>query len=120
MASSKFSSGDKFKGHSSSDRILRKFTVEKENHRLIGKILKMNSSISMGNNEKEYQKARNYPGIDSKIKRSPKNIHFKVYDINMNRDRGSSPDEVFGVYLVGRGKKILLARDSLFELRKIF
>ena len=37
----------------------------------------------------------------------------------MNKEKGSSPDNIFGVYLVNRSKRILLARDNMFELRKM-
>jgi len=43
------------RAHNSTERIMRDFTVDKENHRLACKILHMNSSIPVKRYQLEYE-----------------------------------------------------------------
>ena len=97
---------------------MRNFNVEKENYRLVSKLVAMNSSISFRKYEKQYEHSHNYPNKEYRIKRSQKYVSFKFYDINMNHAKSANPADCFKVYSVEHKNKVLLLEDSLFELRK--
>ena len=92
---------------------MREFTVEKENYRLVSKILNMNSSISLRKYEQEYQYSKRFL---IKTHKSPK-IVLKFFDIRF-ANSPSSPQDYFRLYLKINDKKILIAKENLFELRK--
>jgi hypothetical protein len=98
---------------------MRNFNVEKENCRLLSKILQMNSSISFNKFEQQYESSKNYNPKEYRIKRNHKYIWFRVFDINMSQDTSSNPDDLFKVFSLENKKKVLIASGTLFELRKM-
>ena len=99
--------------HTTTQRIMREFMVEKENSRLVSNILNMNSSISLHKYEQDYQYSKRFL---IKKQKSPQ-IVLKFFDIRFAHSP-SSPQDYFRLYLKIGGKKILLAKENLFELRK--
>ena len=93
--------------------------MEKENCRLLTKILKMNSSISFNKFEQQYESSKNYALKEYRIKRSHKYVWFRVFDINMSQNTSSNPDDLFRIFSLENKKKVMIATGTLFELRKM-
>lgn len=77
------------------------------------KILKMGSSIPLRKYEQDYEDSKRF------LLRPQKGplMAFKFFDIHFAHS-STSPLDCFEVSLQLPGKRVLLAKDSLFELRK--
>jgi hypothetical protein len=78
----------------------------------------MNSSIPLRKYEQDYEESRKYHWKGERTVRKAKYIHFKFFDISFNHGVASSPEDYFAIYILEDKKKVLLAQDELFELRK--
>jgi hypothetical protein len=88
---------------------MREFTVEKENTRLVTKILKMGSSIPLRKYEQDYEDSKRF------LLRPQKGelMAFKLFDIHFAHS-STSPQDCFELSLQLPGKRVLLAKDTLF------
>jgi hypothetical protein len=73
----------------------------------------MNSSIQLRKYEQDYQDSKKFL---LRPQKSPE-MAFKLFDIRFT-DTAASPKDHFTISLKMPGKRMLLAKDSLFELRK--
>ena len=75
--------------------------------------MQMGSSIPLKKYQKQYHESQQFPHKESRIKRKPKHIHFKFYDINLKQNTTSSPDDYFKIYSIQNKKKTLVAKSTL-------
>ncbi len=97
---------------------MRDFTISKENIRLAGKIVRMNSSIPFKKYKEQYDTSKKSLIKEGQWRRQQKYMWFKFFDICLTLGCSSSPEDRFKVFVIKNGKKMLLASGTLFELRK--
>lgn len=87
---------------------MRDFLVEKENLRLASKILRMGSSIPLRKYQQDYDDSKRVLVRPQK----ERIMTLKLFDIRFTVP--ASPEDIFTIYLQLSGKRVLLARDTLF------
>ena len=92
--------------------------LEKQNTRLVTKILKMNSSIPMKKYEEDYQKSKKYQFKLEKGVKKRKYVSVKFFDICFVDEGKTNPEDYFKLFLIEDQKKMLLLKDTLFQIRQ--
>lgn len=99
------------------EKIMREFGQQKENCRLVNRIMNMSSSISMKKYMKDYLNHKSMMKIHVRARKSSEALCFRFFDIRFFHSV-AQPDDIYRVYHVSNTKKKLLVEMTLFELRK--